>query len=125
MMSPVRALAALMTLAVLGAPVVLDTCLLSCQATDQDHEVGDTDCHGDQAAPAAVRMPSSSCGHDHHTGVEISGIERGAYTPRLVDAIAHALFVEYPVTVSLGEAPLQQFHRPAASSGGPARPLRI
>jgi hypothetical protein len=120
-----RALAALMIFAVLGAPVALDTCLLSCQATVQGHDAGNADCHGDQAAPAAVRMPTSSCGDDHHTGAEASGVERGAYTPRLVDAIAHVMVVEYPATISSTRMALPHFYRVAAPAPGPPPPLRI
>jgi hypothetical protein len=60
-----RAVSVVIAIAIAGAPLVLDACLLSCHAPRAAASGGAPACHHSHAAGVRLRGVPVPCGHDH------------------------------------------------------------
>jgi hypothetical protein len=120
-----RTVAAVLALAIIAMPVVLDRCAELCEA-HHDTVASAPACHHAASSGTRIAPVPTQCGHDH-TGTAVTAAKSSAPTGRAFDsivAIDTQQALESPVATNLGVRP----HSPPAlclSLDGHSLPLRV
>jgi hypothetical protein len=125
----VKVLASALSLVMLAAPVVLDACVLSCQASVHvsSGAAPSANCHhAAKDSTARVQAPRAPCGHNHGDhGVMVTPFAWSLRSVQLLQAVVQAPLGQASTVAGAGSSLVSRHDRAPAAVVSPVRPLRI